>query len=106
MESLQFHASAHPMNFHVESINDVVNLVSLRFLSLGQHFCSSWCGDDMPVRRDVAGQKISDPFAEMVLHQSDSHVPLDLSFETSLVSENLQFCFCVLCVGSGKPIVW
>ena len=53
MESLQFHASALPMNFHGDSVGDVVNFVSLRFLGLGQHLCSSWCGDDMLVRWDL-----------------------------------------------------
>ena len=113
MESFQFHVTAQPMNFHVESINDVVNFVSLRFMGLGQHFCSSWCGDDMLVRWDLTGrEKISDPLPEMehmsfeVLHQSECHVLLELSLATSLISENLHFFFCVLCVGSGKPIVW
>ena len=97
MESLQFHASAQPMNFHVESINDVVNLASLRFLSLGQHFCSSWCGDDMPVRSDMREEQIIDALPEMehlafeALHQSECHVLLELLLATSLISENVHF---------------
>ena len=88
-----------PMIFHVETINDVVNLVSLRFLGFGQHFCFIWCGDDMLVRWDLTGEKISDALSEMehlsfeVLHQSERHAPLALA--TSLMSENLHL-FCAL----------
>ena len=74
-------------------------------MGLGQHFCSSWCGDDMPVRWDVAGQKISDELPEMehlsfeVMHQSECHVLLDLSLATSLISREFAcffFAYCVL----------
>ena len=80
--------SALPMNLHGVRINDVVNLVSLRFLSLGQHFCSG-LSDDTPVRSDLAGENISDAVPEMehlaleVMHQSECHVPLELSLATS-----------------------
>ena len=77
---MEFHGretSPPPMNFHVEGVNGVVNLVSLRFLGFGQHFCFIWCGDDMLVRWDLTGEKISDALSEMehlsfeVLHQRE-----------------------------------
>ena len=43
-----------------DGINDVVNLVSLLLLGLGQHFCSIWCVDVMPVKWDLKEEKISD----------------------------------------------
>ena len=97
MEFYGRETSPLPMNFHVEGINDVVNLVSLRLLGFGQHFCFIWCGDDMLVRWDLTGEKISDALSEMehlsseVLHQSECHVLLELSLATSLISENLYF---------------
>ena len=97
------------MNFHGESINDVVNLFSLRFMGLGTT-PSVPVGVAMTCLSGGTWQdrKISDELPEMehlsfeVMHQSECHVLLDLSLATSLISENLHFFFCVLCVGSGK----
>ena len=85
--------------FHVESINDIVNLVSLHFLGLGQHFCSTSCGDDMIVRWDLTGEKLREMehLSFEVLHQSECHAPLELSLATSLIIENLHLsAHCVL----------
>ena len=43
-----------------DGISDAVNLVSLLFLGLGQHFCSIFCDDATPIKWDLKEEKVSD----------------------------------------------
>ena len=83
------------MHFRVESIKDVVNLVSLGFLSSRQHFCSTWCGDDMLVRWDMTGEKISDALPEME-HLSFEVLQLSLATSFEITEFTFFFAHCVL----------
>ena len=68
----------------------------LRFFSLGQHFGVAMTCLTCTVKEHLLFE---------VLHQSECHVPLELSLAKSLTSENVFF-FCALCAGSGIPSVW